>query len=160
MEVILLQHVQKLGKMGDTVNVKPGFARNFLIPLEKAIMANEQNKAMFETKKALIIKENDKKKRDAQDQVDSLPASIVLIRQAGEDGKLFGSVTAKDIANSINNVAKTKLTKGQIALHNIVKFIGIYKADVHLHPEVSVTVTVNVARSHDEAEAAIASKKD
>jgi len=152
MDVILLERVETLGQIGDVVKVKPGFARNYLLPQKKALRATEANKARFEQQRAQIEATNLKRREEAEgvsSKVDGM--SVVLIRQAGETGQLFGSVTPRDIAEAItaNGIA---VERRQIVLDRPIKALGLYPVRVALHPEVVVTVTANVAKSEDEAE--------
>lgn len=151
MEIILLEKVNKLGVIGDIVSVKNGYARNFLIPSGKAIRATEENKKAFELKKLEIAKNNAEKKNQAEKLAASFPKSVVIIRQAGDDGKLFGSVVARDIALAINEVKDLGIVKTQIELPSVVKYIGVHEAHVVLHPEVICTIKVIVSRTVEEA---------
>jgi large subunit ribosomal protein L9 len=151
MEVILLERIGRLGYMGDTVSVKPGYARNFLLPQKKALRATPSNLAYFETQKAKLQAENSARKAEAETlakKVDGL--KIVVIRTAGEAGHLYGSVSARDIADAINAAGYT-VTRDMVAMHHPIKTIGLFDEVVHLHPEVEVTIKVNVARSDAEA---------
>nr|WP_298682654.1 50S ribosomal protein L9 [uncultured Dongia sp.] len=151
MEIILLQRVEKLGHIGDIVNVKPGFARNFLLPQKKALRATEENKKRFETQRAQIEANNLKLKDEAQKiagKVDGL--KVVLIRQASETGILFGSVSSRDIAEGVTKAGFT-VERRQVVLDKPIKTLGLHPVRVALHPEVVVTVTANVAKSEDEA---------
>lgn len=159
MEVILIQRVAKLGEIGDLVNVKNGFARNFLIPQEKAIRATEANKNYYDAQKVAIIAENKNKKQQSEKLVDQVPESVILIRQAAEDNRLFGSVNARDIANAINQASSLDINKNYVLLNQVVKYIGIYTVNIQLHPEVTATLLVNVSRSEDEAKHALANLK-
>lgn len=157
MEVILLESVRKLGKAGETVRVKDGYARNFLLPTGKVLRATNQNKAIYETKRAEIEKQNADKRSAAEKLSQKVEGQFVtIIRQAGDDGRLFGSVSARDIAAEIEKLGVT-IDRTQVVLDKPVKYIGVYPERVELHPEVIVKVNVNVARSTDEAEEA---KKD
>lgn len=152
MEVILLERVAGLGQMGDTVKVRPGFARNFLLPRHKALRATEMNKKRFEVERAQLEARNLAKKGEAQAVADKLNGqSVVIIRQAGEMGQLYGSVAARDVADALTAAGFT-VERGQVVLNVPIKAIGIHKLAISLHPEVEVGVTVNVARSADEAE--------
>lgn len=152
MEVILLERVAGLGQMGDTVKVRPGFARNFLLPRHKALRATEVNKKRFETERAQLEARNLAKKGEAQAVADKLNGqSVVIIRQAGEMGQLYGSVAARDVADALTAAGFT-VERGQVVLNVPIKAIGVHKLAISLHPEVEVGVTVNVARSADEAE--------
>ena len=152
MDVILLERVEKLGNIGDVVAVKPGFARNYLLPRNKALRANEANKKRFEATRAQIEADNAKRRDAAQVDAKGLEGkSIVLIRQASNAGALYGSVSARDLAEAL--VADgAKVVKSQIVLDKPIKTLGVTEVRVALHPEVSVTVKVNVARSPEEAD--------
>ena len=152
MDVILLERVEKLGAIGDVVKVKDGFARNFLLPNKKALRANEANRKVFEANRARIESENANRRGEAEkDAVNFKDASITLIRQASNTGQLYGSVAVRDLVEAL--VADGhKVTKSQVVLDTPIKSIGVYDVRVALHPEVSVTVKVNVARSPEEAE--------
>jgi len=152
MEVILLERVEKLGQIGDIVNVKNGFARNYLLPNKKALRANEANKKVFEANRAKIEADNVEKRTDAEKASKGVDGKTVqLIRQASNTGQLYGSVSARDIVEALEGVGATT-TKSQIVLNRPIKAIGMHEVKVALHPEVSVTVKVNVARSPEEAE--------
>lgn len=151
-QVILLERIERLGAMGDIVNVKPGYARNYLLPQSKALRATKDNIAYFETQKASLEKANNEKKKVAQAQSKGLEGlKVVMIRQAGETGQMYGSVTARDIADAINEIAKEKIERNMVVLNQNIKTIGLIPVEVTLHPEVKVTVTVNIARTEDEA---------
>ena len=152
MQVILLERVEKLGQMGDVVKVKPGFARNFLLPQKKALRATEANKARFTQQRSQLEATNLQKRQEAEaisGRVDGL--KVVLVRQAGETGQLYGSVSPRDIAMAISEGGVT-VSRTQVPLDTAIKTIGLFKVAVRLHPEVRVGVTINVARSEDEAE--------
>jgi large subunit ribosomal protein L9 len=152
MQVILLERIEKLGQMGDTVNVKNGFARNYLLPRKKALRATEANRAQFQTRRVDLEAHNLKARDEAQavaDKMDGL--SCTLIRQASESGQLYGSVTSRDIAESAT-AGGFKVERSQVILDRAIKTLGIHAVRTQLHPEVSVTVNVNVARSEEEAE--------
>jgi large subunit ribosomal protein L9 len=152
MEVILLERVEKLGQIGDVVTVKNGFARNYLLPNKKALRANETNKKVFEANRAKIEADNAAKRTDAETASKGIDGKTVqLIRQASNTGQLYGSVSARDIVEALETV-DAKVSKSQIVLHRPIKAIGMHEVKVALHPEVSVTVKVNVARSPEEAE--------
>jgi large subunit ribosomal protein L9 len=152
MEVILLERVAKLGQMGDVVRVKDGFARNFLLPQGKALRATAANKGKFEAMKADLQARNQTAKVEADKVGGKLDGqSFVVLRQASETGQLFGSVSPRDLAVLLTN-AGFAIDRNQIALNVPIKSIGVHKVPVMLHPEVEVTITVNVARSADEAE--------
>ncbi|MCM1324264.1 MAG: 50S ribosomal protein L9 [Acetobacter sp.] len=151
MEIILLEHVEKLGKMGDKVQVKSGYARNYLLPQNKALRATEANIAYFEKQKAELEARNKALFDEATKKAGELQGfSAVLIRQAAETGQLYGSVTIRDIAKAIND-AGVELERRFVALDKPIKYLGIYPVKLSLHPEVSQTVLVNIARSADEA---------
>ncbi len=153
MEVILLERVAKLGAMGEVVKVKDGFARNFLLRQGKALRATEANKAKFERDRAALEARNAERRAAASTEAKSLEGkSFVLIRQAGESGQLYGSVTPRDIADAAS-AAGVKVERGHIQLINPIKTIGMYQVAVSPHPEVEVMITVNVARSPEEASA-------
>jgi large subunit ribosomal protein L9 len=152
MEVILLERVAKLGQMGEVVRVKDGFARNFLLPQGKALRATKDNRTKFEGMKAQLETRNLELKGDAEKVATKLNGqSYVVQRQASESGQLFGSVSARDIASLLTDGGFT-VTRDQVALHAPIKMIGLHTVPVALHPEVEVTVTINVARNADEAE--------
>ena len=152
MEVILLERVEKLGQIGDIVNVKNGFARNYLLPNKKALRANEANKKVFEANRAKIEADNVEKRTDAEQASKGVDGKTVqLIRQASNTGQLYGSVSARDIIDALG-ADGAKITKSQVVLDRPIKAIGMHEVKIALHPEVSVTVKVNVARSPEEAE--------
>ncbi len=152
MEIILLERVEKLGAIGDIVNVKPGFARNFLLPRGKALRASEANKKKFEADRARIEAENAKRRDIARSEAKDVDgASVVMIRQASQTGQLFGSVAARDLAEVLT-AGGHKVSKQQIVLDKPIKTLGIHDVKVALHPEVVVMVKVNIARSPEEAE--------
>lgn len=151
MKVILLERVEKLGQMGDVVTVKPGFARNFLLPKGKALRATEENINHFDTQKAQMEAQNLEHRSEATaigTKMDG--ATVILVRQAGEAGQLYGSVNARDIAQALN-IDGFNVNRNQIRLDLPIKTLGLHDVSVTLHPEVSVTVKANVARSEDEA---------
>ncbi len=159
-QVILLERIEKLGAMGDIVNVKPGYARNFLLPQSKALRATDSNIAYFETQKASLEKLNNEKKAAAEKHAKTLEGlTVTLIRQAGEAGQLYGSVTSRDIAEGINNVAKEKVERNTVDLNQNFKEIGLFPVTVTLHPEVKIDVTINIARTEDEAKIQLKSGK-
>ena len=152
MDIILLERVEKLGAIGDVVTVKDGYARNFLLPNKKALRANAANRKVFEATRAKIESDNASRRDEAQKASGSVEGKqIILIRAASQTGQLYGSVSVKDIVDGL--VAQdAKVTKGMIVLERPIKTLGIFGVKVVLHPEVSVNVQVNVARSDDEAE--------
>ena len=153
MQVILLERIEKLGQMGDVVSVKPGYARNYLLPQRKARRATKENLALFEKHRAQLEAENLTRRDEAQkvgEKLDGL--AVTLIRQAGESGQLYGSVTSRDLAEAATAAGFT-VARTQILLDMVIKTLGLHTIRVRLHPEVTVTVTANVARSDAEAEA-------
>ncbi len=152
MDIILLERVEKLGAIGDVVTVKDGYARNFLLPNKKALRANEANRKVFEANRAKIESDNASRREEAQKASGSVEGKqIVLIRAASQTGQLYGSVSVKDIVDGL--VAQdAKVSKSMIVLERPIKTLGVFGVKVVLHPEVSVNIQVNVARSDDEAE--------
>lgn len=152
MEVILLERVEKLGRIGDIVTVKNGYARNFLLPRGKALRATDANKARFEAERAQIEAENDRRREAAErEALTMVDLSAVLIRQASHAGSLYGSVSARDIAEALAE-AGHKVARTAVVLDQPIKTLGIFDVKLVLHPEVSITMQANVARSHEEAE--------
>jgi len=152
MEVILLERVEKLGSIGDVVNVKNGFARNYLLPNKKALRANEANRKVFEANRAKIEADNAERRSAAEKDSKGVDGKTVqLIRQASNTGQLYGSVSARDIVEALE-AEGAKVTKSQVVLARPIKGIGMHDVKIALHPEVAVTVHVNVARSPAEAE--------
>lgn len=152
MQVILLERIEKLGALGDIVNVKPGYARNYLLPREKALRATEANKKLFEARRAVIEADNEKKKTDAQGLLGDVDGKqFVLIRSASEAGQLYGSVSTRDIAKAATG-AGASVSRNQVQLDQPIKTLGLFKVRVHLHAEVVATVEIIVARSNDEAD--------
>jgi len=152
MEVILLERIARLGQMGDVVRVKDGFARNFLLPQGKALRANDANRKRFESQRSELEARNLERKSEAEG-VDARLAgtSYVIIRSAGETGQLYGSVSTRDIAAALDENG-FKVARSQVSLNQPIKVIGLHQVAIALHPEVSSTITVNIARSEDEAE--------
>jgi len=151
-ELILLQRVDKLGQMGDVVKVKPGYARNFLLPQKKALRASKENRAKFDIQRAQLEAQNIKRREEAERIAERvIGLSVVIIRQSGESGSLYGSVSARDIAEGATAGGLT-INRSQVVLEHPIKTLGVSKVRVSLHPEVSIPVTVNVARSPEEAE--------
>jgi len=151
-ELVLLQRVEKLGQMGDVVRVKPGYARNFLLPQKKALRATKENLARFEEQRAQLEAQNLRRREEAERVAERVGGlTVVIIRQAGESGSLYGSVSTRDIAEAS---AEGGLTFGrqQVILEHPIKTLGLARVRVSLHPEVEITVTVNVARSVEEAQ--------
>ena len=152
MEVILLERVEKLGGIGDVVKVKNGFARNYLLPNKKALRANEANKKVFEANRAKIEADNAERRSEAEKSASGVEGKTVqLIRQASNVGHLYGSVSVRDIAEALE-AEGAKVSKSQVVLDRPIKGIGVHEVKVALHPEVAVTVKVNVARSPEEAD--------
>ncbi len=152
MEIILLERIEKLGSIGDVVTVKDGYARNFLLPGKKALRANDANRKVFEANKARIVAENDAKRGEAEKHSANVEGkTVVLIRASSNSGQLYGSVSVRDIVDALN-ADGANVTKAMIVLERPIKTIGMFDVRVALHPEVSVGVKVNVARSPDEAE--------
>ena len=151
MEIILLERVEKLGHMGDVVKVKDGYARNFLLPQKKALLATKENKARFEAEKEALQIVNDEKRTLAESAAKEVDGKdFILIRQAGDTGQLFGSVTARDIADKISQ-SGVAIKRQQIKLDVPIKTLGIHQLQLVLHPEVTVNININVARSDEEA---------
>lgn len=151
MEVILLERIARLGQMGDVVNVKPGFARNFLLPRKKALRATAQNRTYFDQRRAQLETDNLANKAEAEKVAGTLEGlTVTLLRQAGESGQLYGSVTARDVAQAVVEAGVT-VDKRQVTLDRGIKTLGLHPVKVMLHPEVTVQITVNVARNAEEA---------
>jgi large subunit ribosomal protein L9 len=151
-EVILLQRVEKLGQMGEIVKVKPGYARNYLLAQKKAIRASKENLARFEQQRAQLEAQNLKRREEAERVAERVAGlSVVVIRQAGESGALYGSVSARDVAEAAT-AAGLSITRQQVLLEQPIKVLGVRQVRVMLHPEVVIAITVNVARSGEEAE--------
>lgn len=151
MQVILLERIAKLGQMGDTVRVRDGYARNFLLPQGKALRANKANLAKFEAERAQLEARNLERRQEAEAVASKLDGeSMIMIRSAGETGQLYGSVATRDIAESLTEGGFT-VARSQVELRSPIKTIGLHDVAIRLHPEVEVTVSVNVARSEDEA---------
>lgn len=152
MKVILLERVGRTGSIGDEVSVKDGFARNFLLPQGKALRATEANRARFESERAAIEKRNEERRQQAAGIAEGLDGkSVTMIRQAGETGQLYGSVASRDIVEALANDGFT-VQRSQVDLADPIKTVGLHTVPLLLHPEVAVSITVNVARSEDEAE--------
>ncbi|MAN73088.1 MAG: 50S ribosomal protein L9 [Henriciella sp.] len=152
MDIILLERVENLGELGEEVTVKNGFARNFLLPRGKALIANDRNRARFAAERDIIEKRNADARAEAQQTGDSLDGTeLVLIRQSSDTGNLYGSVSTRDIVDALDEKG-FKVRRGQIKLDQPIKTIGIYEMGVRLHAEVLVDISVNVARSMEEAE--------
>ena len=153
MKIILLEKVEKLGSLGDQVEVKNGYARNYLLPTGKALRATEENIKYFEEKASDLKKKNDKDVKEANKFLDKIAGkTFVVIRQAGENGQLFGSVTTRDIANLLKDNGIDQIKKNQVSLLEPIKALGIVDVKVNLHAEVSTTIKINIARTEEEAE--------
>lgn len=153
MEIILLERIEKLGGIGDVVTVKNGFARNFLLPNNKALRANEANRKLFEANRSKIEADNAERRTDAEGRSKDIDGKqVVLIRQASNTGQLYGSVSVRDIVDALVEDGAATITKAMVELERPIKSLGLFDVKVKLHPEVVVTVQVNVARSPDEAE--------
>jgi large subunit ribosomal protein L9 len=151
-DLILLERVEKLGQMGQVVKVKPGFARNYLLPQKKALRATKENLAYFESQRAQLEANNLHRKSEATEVGGKLEGlSVIVVRQAGESGQLYGSVSAKDIAEAVSGAGFT-IEKRQVVLERPIKSLGLHSVRIMLHPEVSVAITANVAQSAEEAE--------
>ena len=152
MDVILLQRIEKLGQMGDVVRVKPGYARNFLLPQKKALRATKENRAAFDKQRAELEATNLKRRGEAERVAERAEGlSVILIRSAGEGGQLYGAVSARDVADAVSAAGLT-VNRQQIVLDRPIKSLGLYGVRVMLHPEVVLQITVNVARTPEEAE--------
>ena len=152
MDVILLERISKLGQMGDTVRVRDGFARNYLLPTGRALRANAANQTRFESEKAQLVARNEERKSDAKGVAETLQGkSFIVVRQAGETGQLYGSVSTRDIAELLSEDGY-KVGRNEIELNQPIKTVGLHAISIALHPEVEVAISINVARSRDEAE--------
>ena len=152
MDIILLERVEKLGQMGDVVSVKPGYARNYLLPQGKALRANKGNLEKFDTEKSQREADNLARRSDAETESGKMDGlAVSMVRAASEMGQLFGSVTSRDIADAVTEAGFT-ITRNQVVMDKSIKTLGLHDTRIRLHPEVTVTVKVNVARSLDEAE--------
>ena len=157
MEVILLERIEKLGQMGDVVNVKAGFARNYLLPQNKALRKTKQNLTRFESQRAQLEAENLTKKTEAEKIADKLKGmKITILRAAGETGQLYGSVTSRDIAETVTK-SGVSINRNQVILNRALKVLGLEPIRISLHPEVLVEVIANIARNKDEAEQQLSS---
>lgn len=159
MKVILTEKITKLGNIGDTVEVKTGFARNYLLPNGKAMRWTRENVALFEAKKAELQARQDAAKKTAESNVDAVKnAKLYMIRQAGDTGQLYGSVSTRDIARMLKEVANVNIESAQVLLGSPIKSIGAFDTKIALHPDVIVPVKVYVAQTQDEIEALVAGK--
>jgi large subunit ribosomal protein L9 len=151
-DVVLLQRIEKLGQMGDVVRVKPGYARNYLLPQKKALRATKANLAQFEANKAQLEAQNLKRRSEAERVAERAEGlAVVMIRSAGEGGQLYGSVSARDLADAIT-AAGLSVSRQQVVIEKPIKALGVYTVRVDLHPEVTISVAANIARSPEEAE--------
>ena len=151
-ELILLQRVEKLGQMGEIVRVRPGYARNFLLPGGKALRANKENRARFDEQRAQLEAQNIKRREEAERLAERMHGlSVIVIRSAGDSGALYGSVSTRDIAEAVTAGGLT-INRTQVQLDQPIKLLGLHEVRVELHPEVTIPVTVNVARSPEEAQ--------
>ena len=152
MEVILLERIARLGQLGETVRVKDGYARNYLLPTGRALRSNEANRARFEAQKAQLIARNEERKTEAQAIAKELDGKrFVIVRSAGETGQLYGSVSARDIAELVRNEGFS-ISRNSVELNQPIKLIGLHKVAIALHAEVEASVELNIARSQEEAE--------
>ena len=159
MKVILTEKITKLGNIGDTVEVKTGFARNYLLPNGKAMRWTRENVALFEAKKAELVAREAAAKKEAESHVDAVKnAKLYMIRQAGDTGQLYGSVSSRDIARTLKEIANVNVTSAQVLLGSPIKSIGAFDTKIALHPDVIVPVKVYVAQTEDEIEALVAGK--
>jgi large subunit ribosomal protein L9 len=153
MEIILLERIEKLGAIGDVVTVRDGYARNFLLPNKKALRSNNSNKKLFEANRAKIEADNAARRGDAEGAAKNVDGTqIILIRQSSNSGQLYGSVSVRDIVDALHADGVTAVSKAMVILERPIKTIGLFEVRVALHPEVSVTIKVNVARSPEEAD--------
>ena len=159
MKVILTEKITKLGNIGDSVEVKTGYARNYLLPNNKAMRYTRENMALFEAKKAEIIARHEKAKKDAESKVSAVKnAKLHMIRQAGDTGQLYGSVSSRDIARMLKEVANVSIESAQVLLGSPIKSVGVFDTKIALHPDVVVDVKVYVAQSQDEIDALVSGK--
>lgn len=159
MKVILTEKITKLGNIGDTVEVKTGFARNYLLPTGKAMRWSRENVALFEAKKAELQARQDAAKKAAESNVDAVKnAKLYMIRQAGDTGQLYGSVSTRDIARMLKEVANVSVESAQVLLGAPIKSVGVFDTQIALHPDVIVPVKIYVAQTQDEIEALVAGK--
>jgi len=152
-QVILLERVENLGKLGEIVSVKPGYARNYLLPQKKALRASKQNIAYFEAQKKAIEAQNEDKRKEAEKLAKKIDGvKVAIIRQASEAGHLFGSVTSRDIAVAVCAATKENVTRSMVQMNQNIKTVGLIPVSVVLHPEVKIEVIANIARSEEEAQ--------
>jgi large subunit ribosomal protein L9 len=151
-EIILLERIERLGKMGDVVKVKPGYARNFLLPQRKALRATKENLSYFEGQRKVLEAQNAERKAEAQKVASKLEGlKVMIIRQASEAGSLYGSVASRDIADALASGSQITIARNQVDLNDAIKSIGLFPVKITLHPEVKVQITLNIARSAAEA---------
>lgn len=151
-EIILLERIERLGKMGDVVKVKPGYARNFLLPQRKALRATKENLSYFEGQRKVLEAQNAERKAEAQKIAGKLEGlKVMIIRQASEAGSLYGSVASRDIADALASGSQITIARNQVDLNDAIKSIGLFPVKITLHPEVKVQITLNIARSAAEA---------
>lgn len=160
MKVILTEKITKLGNIGDAVEVKTGYARNYLLPNNKAMRFTKENMALFEAKKAELIARHENAKKAAESKVDAVKnAKLHMIRQAGDTGQLYGSVSSRDIARALKEIAGVSVESAQVLLGSPIKSVGVFDTKIALHPDVVVDVKIYVAQSQDEIDALVAGKK-
>jgi large subunit ribosomal protein L9 len=160
MKVILTEKITKLGNIGDAVEVKTGYARNYLLPNKKAMRFTRENVALFEAQKAEIIARHENAKKAAESKVDAVKnAKLHMIRQAGDTGQLYGSVSSRDIARELKEIAGVNVESAQVLLGSPIKSVGVFDTKIALHPDVIVDVKIYVAQSQDEIDALVAGKK-
>ena len=160
MKVILTEKITKLGNIGDAVEVKTGYARNYLLPNNKAMRYTKENVALFEAKKAEIVARHENAKKAAESKVDAVKnAKLHMIRQAGDTGQLYGSVSSRDIARELKEVAGVNVESAQVLLGSPIKSVGVFDTKIALHPNVIVDVKIYVAQTQDEIDALVAGKK-
>jgi len=159
MKVILTEKIAKLGNIGETVEVRTGYARNYLLPNKKALRYTKENVALFEAQKAELIARHEKAKKTAESQVDAVKnAKLHMIRQAGDTGQLYGSVSSRDIARELKEIAGVNVESSQVLLGAPIKSVGVFDTKIALHPDVVVDVKIYVAQSQDEIDALVAGK--
>ena len=159
MKVILTEKITKLGNIGDTVEVKTGYARNYLLPNKKALRFTKENIALFEAQKAELVARHEKAKKDAESKVEAVKnAKLHMIRQAGDTGQLYGSVSSRDIARTLKEIAGVSIESSQVMLGSPIKSVGVFDTKIALHPDVIVDVKVYVAQTQDEIDALVAGK--
>ena len=160
MKVILTEKIAKLGNIGDTVDVRTGYARNYLLPNKKAMRFTRESVALFEAQKAEIVARHEKAKKEAESKVDAVKnAKLHMIRQAGDTGQLYGSVSSRDIARELKEIAGVSIESAQVLLGAPIKSVGVFDTKIALHPDVIVDVKIYVAQSQDEIDALVAGKK-